>query len=143
MSKMTGHAGGSFAPPLDGATLDAYGELAGKASPPVAEAMNILIKMAAAYRARPAAKGKGKASAPAAASEPHPSGLGAIVALAPAEVERLDPVVPWDHELKMYGELFEGIDAGADKATRDAAFHLLWLGRELFLDREPIFTTTL
>jgi len=125
--------GGTFAPPLDENRLAAYRELAEKADAPVADAMNVLLKMVDAYHERPATK-KGKA---AAAGTPHPSGMGLVVQLPPEEVERIWDAVPWDHELEMYGKLFDGIDP-ANKALRDAAFHLQWYGRELFLDREPL-----
>lgn len=128
--------GGSFAPPLDDARLEAYRELAEKASPQVAEAMNALLAMADAYNERPESEEEP-------AGTPHPSGRGTITPLAEGEVERLWDVVPWEDELAMYGQVFDRIDAGTDKATRDAAFHLLWYGRELNLDRIPMTTDRL
>jgi hypothetical protein len=45
-------------------------------------------------------------------------------------------LIPWPYELDAMQALFDTIPA-ADKALRDAAFHLLWHARELCLDREP------
>jgi hypothetical protein len=69
---------------------------------------------------------------------PHPSGRGVIVPLEDAEIQRIWDVVPWMEELKMYGQLFEKISATEQRDLRNAAFHLLWFGKELCSDREPI-----
>lgn len=126
--------GGSFAPPLDAAKLEEYRALAAEASPEVGEAMNSLIKMMESFHDRPAPK-KGER---APAGIPHPSGLGLMVKLPDAEVKRLWDVVPWEHEVEMYKQLFDTIDPAGKKALRDAAFHLAWYARELTIDRVPL-----
>jgi hypothetical protein len=133
---MRTYVGGSMAPPLDAAKLAAYRKLAEDAPEQAGGAMAALLDMADAYLGGPAAKDRGKK-----AGTPHPSGAGAVVPLDDAEVKRLWDVVPWNEELEMYAKVFDAIDPIAEKKLRDAAFHLLWLGRELFLDREPRFAT--
>jgi hypothetical protein len=122
--------GGSFAPPLTPDTLNAYVDLAESASPQVREAMRALINTVSQFHALPK-----RAAAP---GTPHPSGRGTVEPLHPDDVARLDPHVPWKEELQMYGDLFEGISNETHKPLRDAAFHLLWYGVELFADRRPI-----
>lgn len=122
--------GGSFAPPIDDDTLDRYEELAESCPDRKAgEAMASLCTMLRTFRETPESKEAGK---------PHPSGRGTIVPLESTEVERIDPVVPWPEELDVYGTWFDKFDPVADKELRDAAFHLLWFGRELTQDREPM-----
>jgi hypothetical protein len=121
--------GGSFAPPLDAKKLAAYRKLAKAEGGAVGDAMTALCDMAETFQKTPASKREGK---------PHPSGRGMIVRLEDAEVERIDPVVPWPHECEMYAKLFDGIDPQARKELRDAAHHLLWFAVELTNDREPL-----
>ncbi len=70
--------------------------------------------------------------------DPHPCGRGTIIPLEDAEIQRIWDVVPWAEELDLYGRLFDRIDPVATRDLRKAAFHLLWYGRELCADREPI-----
>jgi hypothetical protein len=126
--------GGSMAPPLDAAKITEYRKLAEGAPDQVKEGMTTLLAMADSYAKGPAAKAAGTKAGTA-----HASGMGNVVPLEDAEVKRLWDVVPWNEELEMYGKIFERIDPSSSKKLRDAAFHLLWLGRELFLDREPRF----
>jgi hypothetical protein len=121
--------GGSFAPPLDAAKLSAYEALANTADPQVRDAMLALVRMARKFNETPPSDEPGT---------PHPSGRGRAVPLKAAEIERIEDVVPWQEELDMFASLFDRIDARTQKALRDAAFHLLWLARELGLDREPM-----
>lgn len=47
--------------------------------------------------------------------------------------------VPWMDELNAYGEVLDReFPHPARETERNAAFHLLWLAKELCLDREPI-----
>lgn len=121
--------GGSFAPPLPAEKLVAYKALAETADPQTKEAMSVLAKMLEEFRKTPESKAKGT---------PHPSGLGQIVLLEGEEIKRMWEHVPWQEELDMYAALFDKIDPVGQKELRDAAHHLLWFGRELCLDREPI-----
>lgn len=123
------YIGGSFAPPLDAAKLAEYKALAAAAEEKVREGMTALIKMVETFRETPASTQTGK---------PHPSGRGLVVPLDEAEVKRIWDVVPWQEELDLYAGWFDKIDPVKLKPLRDAAFHLLWYGRELFLDREPM-----
>lgn len=134
MAETRTYTGGSMAPPLDAAKVAAYRKLADAAPEQVKGAMTALLDMADAYLGGPAAKAAGKSR-----GTPHPSGAGMVVPLEDDEVKRLWDVVPWDEELTMYAGVFDRIDPASEKDLRNAAFHLLWLGRELFLDREPRF----
>lgn len=125
---MPAHIGGSFAPPLDDAKLARYQDLAANASAQIKDLMTKLIEMLKVFRQTP------KSTLPAVK---HPSGRGLIVPLDAVEIERIWAHVPWAEELTMYGQVFDQIDPVIDKEVRDAAFHLLWFGRELCLDREP------
>jgi hypothetical protein len=122
--------GGSFAPPLPPERLARYRELAESATPQVREAMTKLCDMVEAFGRTPRSRAPGA---------PHPSGAPiAIVPLEQAEIERMDEHVPWQEELDVFAGWFDRIDPARQKELRDAAFHLLWFGRELFLDREPL-----
>jgi len=131
---MQARIGGTFAPSLDADKLVVYKTLAAAASPKIAEAMGKLISMIEEFRKTPDSANPGK---------PHPSGRGVIVPLENAEIVRMDAHVPWDDELNLWATWFEGISPTDAKPLRDAAFHLLWFGRELFLDREPMTTDKL
>lgn len=145
MPDTTARAGGSFAPPLTAEKLAAYRELV-PADGPVRDAMHGLIVMAETFAQTPASGRPGR---------PHPVGelvtkdgrkyVPQVVPLEDAEVKRIWDVVPWPHELdglsnKEGTGLFDGL---TDKPLRDAAFHMLWLARELALDREPLTTDRL
>jgi hypothetical protein len=121
--------GGSFAPPLPDDKLSAYETLAVTADEQTREAMLKLATMVRKFRETPDSVQPGT---------PHPSGRGVIVPLEDAEIQRIWDVVPWMEELKMYGQLFEKISATEQRDLRNAAFHLLWFGKELCSDREPI-----
>jgi len=125
--------GGSFAPPFTDDNLAAYKALAEGLEPqsPIRDAMLKLWAMASAWWEQPESTGDGR---------PHPSGRGVIVELDAPIADALWEAIPWDHELKAFGALFETLPAGD---LRNAAFHLLWLGWELFRDREPITTDKL
>lgn len=122
------HIGGSFAPQITDLHLARYRLLAEEATPPVRDVMLALCKMVEVFHQTPPSKMNG---------HPHPVGTGLIVPLEPAEVERMDPHVPWAHELEAYAQLFEGIDPVGSKEIRDGAHHLLWYAVELNHDREP------
>ena len=130
-----------FAPPLTPERLAAYQDLARAQETPasVSEAMLALVRLAERFAETPTSKLPGvplqseytrspfRGKAP-----PH------IVPLEPEEIDRLWDAVPWDHDLRALGELFETLSALGQKALRDAAFHLLWFAKELALDREPM-----
>lgn len=118
--------GGSFAPPLD--SLEPYKSLAATAPEQVKDYMTKLIVMLETFRQTPDSTLPGS---------PHPSGRGNIVPLDDAEVKRIWDVVPWSEELDAMAVVFDRIGP-EQKPLRDAAFHLLWFGRELCADREPI-----
>jgi hypothetical protein len=124
-----GQLGGSFAPPLDAEKLATYRALAAAADPQTREALESLAKMVETFHETPRSQERGTA---------HPSGRGVVVPLEEAEVKRIWDVVPWKEELDMYGQLFDRLDPAGQKALRDAAFHLLWFGYELTMDREPL-----
>lgn len=121
--------GGSFAPPLTAEKLAAYRTLAETAEPEAKDAMQKLLLMAETFQMTGESKLGGT---------PHPSGRGTVVPLEEAEKERIFDVVPWEKELRMYGQVFETISHETHPDLRNAAFHLLWYGKELCLDREPI-----
>ena len=122
------HYGGSFAPPLDSTKLAVYRQLAAKAEPKLAEVLVKLCDMVALFQKTPASSAPGTR---------HPSGRGVIVPLDPAEVKRIWDAVPWDYECDAYQRLFDEIPA-ENKPLRNAAFHLLWMAKELSMDREPL-----
>lgn len=128
--------GGSFAPPLPPERLRAYRDLADnpETPPPVADALRALAAMVEAYHNLPRRA--------RAAATPHPSGLGQIVLLAQEEVQALWQHVPWPHECEGIQTLFDEIPP-EKKELRDAAFHLLWMAKELTIDREPLTTDSL
>lgn len=121
--------GGTFAPPLTDKMLTRYQELAQTASPQVREAMLILVNMMQRFNETPDSTQPGS---------PHLSGVGTIIPLHKDEIARMDEHVPWKEELEMFGDLFEQLDPESQKELRNAAFHLLWFGKELVLDRQPI-----
>lgn len=71
------------------------------------------------------------------------NGVGVVVPLEEEEIKRIWDHVPWKEELDMYSAVFEEIPPGTNRDLRNAAFHLLWYGRELELDREPMTTDKL
>jgi len=123
------HIGGSFAPPLSNERLEAYKSLANSATPQVKDYMLQLAKMLEVFRETPDSTNPGA---------PHPSGRVVIVPLEDAEIKRIWDFVPWSQELDVMGAVFDKINATIQKELRNAAFHLLWFGRELCADREPI-----
>jgi hypothetical protein len=124
-----GQIGGSFAPPLPPERLEEYKALAESADPQTADGMRGLIKMLEIFNETPRSREAGR---------PHPVGRGVIVPLEEAEVKRIWDVAPWREELDMLAGVFDRLDPVAQKALRDAAFHLLWFGYELTMDREPL-----
>lgn len=119
--------GGSFAPPLTDETLAEYRTLIDVLDPQSLErdAMEQLYKCASAWWEQPESTGTGRA---------HPVGRGLIVDLDAPIATALRDSIPWRHELDAWATLFDGLSG----PVRDAAFHLLWFGNELDLNREPI-----
>lgn len=124
------YVGGAFAPPLTEEKLAAYRALAKAAPPEVADAMTQLLACASAWWEQPESSGH--------VTRPHPAGVGVIVALDAPVAKALWDHIPWTRELDSMAALFDTIDPVKDKPLRDAAHHLLWLARELDLDREPL-----
>ena len=121
---------GSFAPPLGPSELANYKLIiANCTNPQVKEAMTKLHGMVVEFQRTPRSKMQGS---------PHASGMGVVVPLEPEEVARMDQHVPWREELDMYDKLFDALSPIEQRDLRNAAFHLLWYGYELLLDREPI-----
>lgn len=123
--------GGSFAPPLSDDLLAQYRARAEALEPqsPIRDAMLKLLAACEVWWELPESNGSGR---------PHASGKGVIIDLEPEHVLALWDHVPWDWELKAYGILFDKIDPVGERDLRDAAYHLLWHGWELYLDREPL-----
>lgn len=120
--------GGSFAPPLTAEKLAAYAALIpAVADVQVKEIMEKLHALAVLFRQT------GDSQLP---GNPHPSGMGEIVPLAPEEILRIWDLVPWDYELKAMQDKLDGL--AADSPLRTPAFHLLWMAKELEMEREPI-----
>jgi hypothetical protein len=138
MSKST--IGGSFAPPLSDETIAAYkARIAALPSSPVKDACGLLLTCCEKWWALPEPVGTHTAA--------HPSGAGIVVKMQPEHVAALDQHIPWGHELDALGGekegkpgLFDAIDPVKDAELRNMAFHLLWVVRELNLDREPLTT---
>lgn len=128
-------AGGSFAPPLDAATVARYRDLAVDADDKATESYILqLCDMVDLFLETPASPLPGT---------PHPSGRGTITPLEDGEMRRIYNAVPWSHECDMMGRVFSGLDPVARRDVRNAAFHLLWYARELTIDRQPITTDRL
>lgn len=133
-----------FAPPLNEAELAEYKSLAESAEEPVRDAMASLITMVEKFRETPESKLPGVALETPYTQSPFRDGKGnpkappQIVPLEDSEVERIWDYVPWGHELNAMGQVFEQIPHESKPELRNAAFHLLWFGRELLLDREPM-----
>lgn len=134
MAQTQQRMGGSFAPPLDQAKLKTYGALAADAPEQVKDAMIGLLSMVQQYQQHAPSRQRGT---------PHPSGRGRVVPLEPETIKAIGDSVPWEDELTMLAQVFDRIDPVEDKDLRDAAHHLLWWGRELNLDREPLTTEKL
>ena len=153
------HYGGSFAKPITDQDLVTYKQLADSCTDPQSAGyMRDLIKMMEEFRKTP------KSTQP---GTPHLSGRGTIIPLEPAEIKRIDPVVPWASECDLMGKCFAKLPVGDENLppgeytaaqleahantlndydsgrVRNAAYHLLWYARELTNDREPITTDTL
>lgn len=135
MSDAQPRFGGSFAPPIDADTVDRYRVLAEAAgNEMIAGYMRDLCRMVATFQETPKSRK---------APKPHPSGVGQIVKLEAAEVDRIFDVVPWPAECDLIGQAFDKLHPVHQRDVRNAAFHLLWYARELAQDREPITTDTL
>lgn len=118
--------GGTFAPPLTPQKLGQYITLSESAPEEVRGYMEQLISMMEALHK------EDKSSNP---SSPHPSGIGTITMLEDDQISRLFDVTPWPRECNAMQECFEELPPGD---LRNAAFHLLWYGKELSEDRQPL-----
>jgi len=118
--------GGSFAPKLDDSKLVEYSEIALSADDKTSDMMKKLIEMVSVFNQTPYSKLQGTK---------HDSGMGMVVPLEDAEVERIWDYVPWKEECEMMSKVFENLPNGL---LRNAAFHLLWYANELCQDREPM-----
>lgn len=123
--------GGNFAPPLSDEKLSAYRAIVDTLPPsPVKDAMTALLQCCEHWWALPEPQGT--------KTRAHPSGRGLVVELQVDHAKELDDLIPWKHEIEAVAKLFDGIDPVSEKATRDAAHHLLWHVVELDLGREPL-----
>lgn len=130
-----------LAPKLDSDGLEVYRSRANSAGDgPVRDSMLELIAMIEKYWEVPVSDSTSE-------TKPLPCPLDVcgkqvteltMKRLSQDQVQRIWDKVPWENELNAMGDVFQGISAETDKTLRDSAFHLLWYGRELFLDREPI-----
>jgi hypothetical protein len=124
---LTQRVGGSFAPPLDKTKLAEYEKLGATIEDrQTADYFKSLVAMLRHFWKTPESKLPGS---------PHPSGVGTIVPLEQAEIERIWNAVPWSQECDVIGVVFDKLETGP---IRNAAYHLLWYARELTADREPI-----
>lgn len=134
--------GGSFAPPLTDESLRRYAELVATLDPaePAGDYARRLLECCRVWWGLPESAREGR---------PHPSGplrtKDGRAYEAPLEVpledehqKKLWELIPWRHELDLYGAEFDRLDPKAQKELRDCCFHLLWHARELERDREPI-----
>lgn len=103
--------GGSFAPPLPPDKVKQYRKLADKAPLHIRDVMHQLCDMVLKFYQTPPSKAPGR---------PHPVGIGEIVPLEQAEVERMWDLVPWDGQ-----ELEGGMKAPAECATYQEMFDQL------------------
>lgn len=150
MKTVQRHIGGSFAPPVDDAKIDRFEQLAKECSDSQIQGYMLdLVKMLRTFRETPESQRPGSS---------HPSGVGTIVPLEDAEIERIWDVVPWPEECDVMGRVFDKLPAGCRRVNdptapkgyrieitdqdacdrRNAAYHLLWFARELAQDREPL-----
>ena len=127
-----------FAPPITADLLDRYAELAAAAPPAVRDAMNELAAMVRLFLETPRSTRPGKVLPMMAMKNGVLITTATAVPLEDAEVDRMWEAVPWDHQLNAMGVLFDSIDNATKRELRDAAVHLLWYGRELVRDREPM-----
>lgn len=127
-----------FAPPIDSAKLDEYEKLASQATGPVADSIGQLIAMVRLFLETPKSTRPAETVHLRAVRDGKTITSASCIPLEDAEVERIWDAVPWEHELDAMGQLFESISNETHKPLRDAAYHLLWYGRELTRDREPM-----
>jgi hypothetical protein len=105
--------GGSFAPPLTDDLLERYEAAAAKAPRMEKETLEGLIQMARTFRETGPSKLK---------AHPHPAGVGTLTKLEQEEVDRIDPVVPWQHEVDALKAMAEKVQvAEADRNAVKAA----------------------
>lgn len=127
MNKML--VGGCFAPLLDVAGLDRYEQLSEACdNQQVKDYMRQLITMLRVFW---------ETSESTETPVTHWSGA-AMRSLEDAEIQRIWDVVPWESDLDAMSAVFDTISDVTDKELRNAAFHLVWYGRELTADREPL-----
>lgn len=118
-----------IAPALTDDLLATYRSLK-PAGGPIADAMETLLQCVEKWWELPESSGQDKQYYPLVGSE--------IVKLDKEIQDQLYDLIPWDHELKAMGQLFDTISSATDKPLRDAAYHLLWYVKEFNFDREPI-----
>lgn len=129
-------AGGSFAPPMTEEKLRRYERLIDRLDKRSAlyDALRVLIILVRLWWNLPESKGP---------RTRHPLHGAPMTPLDKDIQDQLWEHIPWKHELDGYSAIFEGIDNRKDKELRDCAHHLLWFGRELDMDREPMTMDTL
>lgn len=119
--------GGSFAPPLSDERLQEIATLIdGVQDAQIKDGMRTCYDCVAKWWEIPESKGT--------ELKLHGSGGAFVTDLDEESKEALFDLIPWEDELDVIQARFDRI---TDKATRNAAFLLLWFVKELNLDREP------
>ena len=104
--------GGSFAPPLTVEKMTAYKSLAESCDDRKCKGyMNDLIKMVDVFFETPESCEK---------AVKHPAGVGMMVPLEEAEVERIWDCVPWSEECDLIGQALDVLDKEAARKNSDA-----------------------
>lgn len=127
-----------FAPALTREHLARYAELAAGAEERAADAMRQLIRMVELFLETPASTLPGETLRVSAKHGERVISQVQAVPLEAAEIKRMWDAVPWSEELDAFDTIFDRIDPLRDAELRNAAYHLLWYGRELTIDREPM-----
>lgn len=120
----------SFAPALAGTDLVSLHKAADEAGGMSKEYMHKLADMVELFMGTP------ESTIPAVQ---HRNTLFSFIPLEEDEKIRIWEAVPWPHELDMMSAVFHKELPSKEKdALRKAAYHLIWYGRELNKDREPV-----
>jgi hypothetical protein len=101
--------GGSFAPEITDELLADYHAKVESIphSLPQREVLENLLACCEAWWELPESNGTSKT--------PHAVGIGTMVSLHPDVLEKLDPHIPWDHELEAYQKLIDAFPDGLSK----------------------------
>lgn len=122
--------GGSFAPEFTDELLDRYQELCMYLEGQVREYFETLLTLAEKWWQMEVSD-----ATPIGEYKDAKGMIGLVIPLTDTLKNRLDENIPWAEEIEIMSKVFEPLTG----ETRNAAFHLLWLAKELELDREPCF----